>query len=87
LAGVSARDPYPPLYWVLGVYFAAALALTTVIIALAYVLGEPPCAAADQCQADSCLLPPPDEARDADLIEDHRGLFRARPGLSLAFAA
>jgi hypothetical protein len=33
------------------------------------------------------LLPSPDGARDADLIEDYRGLFRARPGLSLAFAA
>jgi NADH-quinone oxidoreductase subunit N len=33
------------------------------------------------------LLPSPDAARDADRIEDYRGLFRSRPGLSLAFAA
>jgi NADH-quinone oxidoreductase subunit N len=33
------------------------------------------------------LLASPDAARDADLIEDYRGLFWLRPGLSLAFAA
>jgi len=33
------------------------------------------------------LLPPSDSLRDADLIDDYRGLFRSRPGLSLAFAA
>lgn len=30
----------PPQYWVLGVYFVAVLALTALIIGLAYVLGE-----------------------------------------------
>lgn len=33
------------------------------------------------------LLAPPDPTRDADLVEDYRGLFWLRPGLSLAFAA
>lgn len=30
----------PPQYWVLGVYFAAVLALTAAVIGLAHVLGE-----------------------------------------------
>lgn len=33
------------------------------------------------------LLAPPDSTRDADVVEDYRGLFWLRPGLSLAFAA
>lgn len=33
------------------------------------------------------LLAPPDPSRDADRIDDYRGLFWLRPGLSLAFAA
>lgn len=30
----------PPQYWVLGVYFAAVLALTAVIMGLSFILGE-----------------------------------------------
>jgi NADH-quinone oxidoreductase subunit N len=33
------------------------------------------------------LLTPPDPGRDADTVDDYRGLFWLRPGLSLAFAA
>src|SRR6185312_17310988 len=33
------------------------------------------------------LLPSPDRIRDADLVDDYRGLFWLRPGLSLAFTA
>jgi NADH-quinone oxidoreductase subunit N len=33
------------------------------------------------------LVGPPDPSRDADLIDDYRGLFWLRPGLALAFAA